>query len=176
MDKRTCFCVAFIFPWPCKQFLGAQIRDKWVKNGKISLFYPLVILFQGSFSCDVSLPLADSTFIVAVNRVIRDRPVCHRRFCLVSAEVVGAASRAAGSAHHQVVEPPQPSAEPQRRRRRRRRAAARRELPAAENHREGELRQGQTGSTHADGPRGENSCLFSFLLRFYIKACGRFLL
>lgn len=34
-------------------------------------------------------------------------------------------------------------------------AAARRQLPAAQNHREGQLRQGQTGPTHPHGQRGE---------------------
>ena len=49
----------------------------------------------------------------------------------------------------------------QRRDVQRRRAAARRQLPPAEDHREGKLRQSQTGQTLSDRPRGENTvCLY----------------
>ncbi len=64
--------------------------------------------------------------------------------------------RAAGPAH-QIGEPPQSAAMSQLCDARHRRAAARRQLPPAEDHRQGQLRQSQTGQTHTDQPRGENT-------------------
>lgn len=75
-------------------------------------------------------------------------------FVSLSAEDFRQPPRAAGAAH-QVVEPPQSAAVSRRRDIRRGRAAARRQLPPAEDHRQGQLRQSQTGQTHSDGPRGE---------------------
>lgn len=57
---------------------------------------------------------------------------------------------------HQIIEPPQSAAMSQLCDVRRRRTAARWQLPPAEDHRQGQLRQSQTGQTHTDRPRGEN--------------------
>lgn len=62
--------------------------------------------------------------------------------------------RARGSAH-QIVQPPWPGAMPQLGCCRRGAAATRWQLPAVQNHRQGQLRQGQAGQAHADWPRGE---------------------